>query len=183
MCCVPALLVVCGKFTKFTSFKSKINFQLISVRAKSRPDNWMTVRGGYMDYSTCQIIPKDRAANLWGQRQRKAVWRAIRHFGAPSLWRAPQGYLLCIRRAWDGVLKVQWTFVSTDRSGTEKLKVQRTFASADRSEMEIRTRSSPAGLVYTKKARDGALKVQRTFVSADRSETEIRTRTSPAGLV
>ena len=42
------------------------------------------------------------------------------------------------------VLKVRWTFVSTDRSGTEKLKVQRTFASADRSEMEIRTRSSPA---------------------------------------
>ena len=147
MCCVPALLVVCGKFTKFTSFKSKINFQLISVRAKSRPDNWMTVRGGYMDYSTCQIIPKDRVANLWGQRQRKAVWRAIRHLGAPSLWRAPQGYLLCIRRAWDGVLKVQWTFVSTDRSGTEKLKVQRSFASADRSETEIRTRTSPAGLV------------------------------------
>ena len=40
----------------------------------------------------------------------------------------------------DGALKVQWTFVS-----------------ADRSETEIRTRSSPAGLVYTKKERETGL--------------------------
>ena len=44
MCCVPALLVVCGKFTKFTSFKSKINFKLISVRAKRRPADWRLSR-------------------------------------------------------------------------------------------------------------------------------------------
>lgn len=38
MCCVPALFVVCGKFTKFISFKLKTISQLIMGRAKSRPD-------------------------------------------------------------------------------------------------------------------------------------------------
>ena len=55
------------------------------------------------------------------------------------------------------MLKVQWTFASTDRSGTEKLKVQWTFVSTDRSGTE-------------------KLKVQWTFVSTDRSGTKIRTR-------
>lgn len=42
----------------------------------------------------------------------------------------PLGYLFYLGRERDGALKVQWTFVS-----------------ADRSETEIRTRTSPAGLV------------------------------------
>ena len=58
------------------------------------------------------------------------------------------------------MLKVQWTFVSTDRSGTEKLKVQWTFVSADRSGMEIRTRTSLAG---RRQVRDGAHNVRWTL--------------------
>ena len=64
MWCVPALFVVCGKFTKFTSFKSQKISQLISRRTKSRPDNWMTVRMGY-DSATTSPMGTSRTTLRW----------------------------------------------------------------------------------------------------------------------
>ena len=66
-----------------------------------------------------------------------------------------------LRRARDGALKVQWT-----------------FASADRSEKEIRTRASPAGLVYTKK-----VSWKDTFFCIKRARDGTRTRDPDLGKV
>ena len=75
MCCVPALFVVCGKFTKFISFKLKTISQLIMGRAKSRPDNWITVR---MRYNLAMNSPagseRGNAAVRFRGRHRKTTF-------------------------------------------------------------------------------------------------------------
>ena len=83
MCCVPALFVVCGKFTKFTSFKSQKIFQLIRRRTKSRPVNWMTVRMGY-DSATTSPMGASRTTLRWDAGAFSVNWPRRK-------WKKPSG--------------------------------------------------------------------------------------------